>query len=56
VAPPDTVKKLENIADKVVCLRQPHDLRSIGQFYDDFTQVPSQEAKRILASLHPGTE
>ena len=56
VAPPDTVKMLEKIADKVVCLRRPHDLKSIGQFYDDFTQVPSQEAKRILASLHPGTE
>ncbi len=48
VAPPDTVRKLEKIINRVLCLRQPSDFRAIGQFYRDFTQVDDEEAKRYL--------
>ena len=48
VAPPDTVRKLEKITNRVLCLRQPSDFRAIGQFYRDFAQVDDEEAKRLL--------
>ena len=48
VAPPDTVRKLAKIINRVLCLRQPSDFRAIGQFYRDFAQVDDEEAKRLL--------
>lgn len=48
VAPPDTVRKLEEIIDRVLCLHQPSDFRAIGRFYGDFSQVEDEEAKKLL--------
>jgi putative phosphoribosyl transferase len=48
VAPPDTVRRLEKIADHIVCLDQPRHFMAIGQFYEDFTQVRDEEAKEML--------
>ena len=48
VAPPDTVRRLEEVADEVICLLKPLNFMAIGQFYSDFTQVPTEEAKRLL--------
>jgi len=48
VAPPDTVTRLEKVADEVVCLSQPPSFMAIGQFYEDFSQVETAEAKRLL--------
>lgn len=48
VAPADTVRKMEKVADKVICLLQPPYFRAIGQFYQDFRQVEDEEAKRLL--------
>ncbi len=48
VAPPDTVRKLEKIVGKILCLHQPSDFRAIGRFYKDFAQVEDDEAKRLL--------
>lgn len=48
VAPPHSVESLQEIADEVVCLMQPIDFMAIGQFYEDFRQVETEEAKRLL--------
>ncbi|MEW5897261.1 MAG: phosphoribosyltransferase family protein [Nanoarchaeota archaeon] len=48
VAPPITVLKLEKEADEVICLLQPEFFMSIGQFYNDFTQVEDEIAKKML--------
>ncbi len=48
VAPPNTIKRLENKVDRVICLYQPSYFRAIGQFYKDFDQV-SDEA--VIAAL-----
>jgi len=51
VAPPDSVRRLEEVADEVVFLLQPEGFMAIGQFYRDFQQVPTQEARRLLEEL-----
>lgn len=48
VAPPETVEALERAADEVVCLETPGNFMAIGQFYDDFSQVPDEEVVEIL--------
>ena len=48
VAPPDTIVELENIANRVICPFQPHNLSSIGQWYEDFAQVSDEEVKQQL--------
>ena len=50
VAPPSTVKMIRAEADEVVCLLEPRDFRAVGSFYEDFSQVPDNEVKRMLAS------
>ncbi len=49
VAPPESVKELEKIADEVVCLLTPKYFAAVGQFYRDFRQVSDEEAVRFLA-------
>lgn len=51
VAPPDTLARLRQDADEVVCLEEPGDLGAIGFFYDDFTQVGDEEVIRTLDEL-----
>lgn len=48
VAPPDTLEKIEQQADEVVCLSTPELFQSVGQFYQKFNQVDDQEAIRLL--------
>jgi predicted phosphoribosyltransferase len=51
VAPPDAVRRSEKMVDKVVCLLQPEYFRAIGQFYEDFTQVHDEDARRLLRGV-----
>ncbi len=51
VASPDTVAKLEQEVDEVVCLHSPPWFRAIGQFFSDFGQVSDEEA---IAALQAG--
>jgi predicted phosphoribosyltransferase len=51
VAPPETVRKLEQEADEVVCLDTPVWFRAIGQFFADFSEVSDAEA---IAALQEG--
>src|SRR5690349_8691021 len=39
VAPPDTVEKVRNSADRVVCLSSPINFYAVAQFYMDFPQI-----------------
>lgn len=48
VAPSETINKLHDVADEVICLQQPILFFAIGQFYHDFQQVEDEEVKRYL--------
>jgi len=48
VAPPDTVDRLQQEADDVVCLMQPTDFWGISSFYVDFHQLEDEEVTRAL--------
>jgi len=49
VAPYDTLKKLAEEVDEVVCLRVPDFFSAVGQFYVDFPQVEDNEVLAILS-------
>lgn len=42
------VRRLSEAADAVVCLAQPDDFRSVGQWYVDFSQVGDEEVTALL--------
>lgn len=50
VAPQATVDALSNIVDLVICAETPPWLSSIGEWYDDFTQVGDDEVVELLAA------
>jgi len=51
VAPPDTVAKVADLADEVVCLETPAFFQAVGQFYRDFGQVEDDEVIELLKGL-----
>jgi predicted phosphoribosyltransferase len=48
VAPPDTLEKVADLADEVVCLETPAFFQAVGQFYRHFGQVEDEEVVRLL--------
>ena len=48
VAPPETLDRIRSSCDELVCLEVPEDFRSVGQFYQDFTQVTDEEVVELL--------
>ena len=48
VAPADTIEKLRDEVDDVVCLQMPEPFYAIGMHYDDFHQVPDDEVVRLM--------
>ena len=48
VAPPDTITKLREAVDALICLETPELFGAIGYFYRDFRQVSDQEVVAIL--------
>jgi putative phosphoribosyl transferase len=52
VAAPDSVRALADAADEIVCVEQPAWLRSVGEWYDDFTQVDDPEVVDLLERAH----
>ncbi|MDD2926810.1 phosphoribosyltransferase family protein [Rhodoferax sp.] len=50
VSPPDTLAKVADMADEVVCLETPVYFRAVGQFYADFVQVEDEEVIHLLAA------
>ncbi len=51
VAPPDTLAKVAELADEVVCLEVPVFFQAVGQFYQDFAQVDDDDVIKLLR--HP---
>jgi putative phosphoribosyl transferase len=49
VAPFQTVKRLREEADEVVCLATPEPFGSVGRWYADFPQLWDEEVQRVLA-------
>jgi len=49
VAPPDTLEKVREQADEVVCLHAPEYFQAVGQFYADFGQVEDDEVIALLS-------
>lgn len=51
-APPETVARLEALADEVICLETSRDFRAVGQFFADFGQVEDDEVIALLGRNH----
>ncbi|HSG93718.1 MAG TPA: phosphoribosyltransferase family protein [Methylotenera sp.] len=52
VSPPETLRKIQPLADQVVCLDTPNNFRAVGQFYADFPQVEDKDVIKVLQSRH----
>lgn len=55
VAPPDTLARLQQEVDEVVCLQAPEPFYAIGAFYQDFTQMSDDDVIAILDQSIPST-
>ncbi len=51
VAPPDVITRLEQEADKVVCLVKPIDFCAVGYYYDYFLPTTDQQVITIMQRL-----
>lgn len=49
VSPPDTLAKVAELADEVVCLEAPALFQAVGQFYRHFPQVGDDEVIAMLS-------
>jgi len=48
VGPKGLADTLDGVADEVVCLATPRLFRSVGEFYDDFSQVSDEQVSACL--------
>jgi len=48
VAPPDTVQRLKQEADDVVCLATPEPFSAVGRWYREFSQISDDEVTSLL--------
>ncbi|GBC85145.1 Putative phosphoribosyl transferase [bacterium HR11] len=48
VGPPETIEKLQAVADEVVALLIPAQFGAVGEFYRDFSPVTDEEVRRIM--------
>jgi putative phosphoribosyl transferase len=48
VGPPETIRRLANVADAVVCPLQPERFMAVGGWYRRFEQVPDEEVVALL--------
>lgn len=59
VAPPDTIKEIEQYCDEVICLESPRAFRAVGLHYRNFDQVSDATVSAIIERhaqrLMPGT-
>jgi predicted phosphoribosyltransferase len=49
VAPPQTVERVRQYCDEMVCLETPFAFHAVGQFYRSFPQVEDEEVVAVLA-------
>jgi putative phosphoribosyl transferase len=55
VAPADALPRLGEVADEVVCAHAPIRFLSVGQWFEDFTQVTDAEVRDLLAGSQVDT-
>ena len=48
VAAPDSLRRLDKVADETVCLETPREFYAVGQFYRSFPQLMDQEVTDLL--------
>jgi putative phosphoribosyl transferase len=48
VGSPETCREFADVADEVVCARQPEDFAAVGQWYRDFSQTTDDEVRQLL--------
>ena len=53
VAPPDTIARLQPLADDLVYLSAPEPFHAVGEFFTDFREVKDEEVLRILRGISP---
>ncbi len=51
VAPPDTIEKMENEVDELICLYTPQYFNAVGAFYQHFDQTTDKEVIGIIEEL-----
>lgn len=51
VAAPEVVERVCRLVDEVVVLHQPMNLRSVGYYFDDFSQVSDSMVESILSVI-----
>jgi putative phosphoribosyl transferase len=54
VGAPNALRRLRRDADEVICLEVPAHFRSVGGWYDDFTQTTDDEVVELLRLSAPG--
>ncbi|MFM7903061.1 MAG: phosphoribosyltransferase, partial [Bacteroidota bacterium] len=56
VAPPSSMKLVQQVADELVVLHADSDFSGVGQFYVDFSEVTDDDVVRCLDSIVPRQE
>lgn len=56
VAPPESLQKIQELADEVVCLNVPKDFDAVGAFFQDFSQVTDEEVIDLLQQSRSESE
>lgn len=56
VAPPETIEKIMNQVDEVVCLYTPGNFYGVGQFYEKFDQVSDETVMLLLEKFYTKKE
>jgi putative phosphoribosyl transferase len=49
VAAAQSLQRLRPVADRIICLLEPTDLRGVGLWYRDFTQTSDEQVTALLA-------
>lgn len=52
VASPEAAERIQQVADDFICLYTPYPFYSIGNFYEDFSQVEDEEVFELVQQLN----
>lgn len=52
----EAVRRLEGVADAVVCLEQPEPFGGVGAWYGHFDQTSDEQVRAILHAFRPGED
>ncbi len=55
VGPDDTIRRLAEDVDEMLCLRVPPLFSAVGQFYEQFNPVEDEDVLRILGNVGKGS-